>query len=197
MVRDRLGIPVTDGFITDGVIDTNINLAIAAFSAEHFWPWDETKAIVTLTSGTPELALPDDWAAMRAVTHMHEVLVHMPLYDMDRFVPGQSGHPRYYSVLDEDIVVAPTPSEPWEINLYYFREPLLLDTDESTTRIPRRHTNGIVAKACSLCATRESERGEATDHMLEYASAVSRARKELNRKSTRGLGRRIRPGAWV
>lgn len=197
LVRDRLGVPATDDFITDDIIDSSINLAIITFDSEHRWPWNETTADLTLTAGTNWYSLPTDWRAMRAVTYLHDVLEPMPAYDLDRFIQGSGGHPRYYAIVNDQIRLEPSPQNNASAKMYYYREPKLLTLDTDTTRCPDEHVMALVAKATQLCATRESERFEAQDHLAEYVLAVKRARKDVDRAYTRGVGRRIRPGAWV
>jgi len=197
MVRDRLGIPIGDSFFSDSVLDTNLNLAIAAFDSENRWPWNEATTTLTLLGGTKEVELPDDWSALRAVTYKHEVLEQMPLYDLVRVDDGAGSWFRWYAVKDRTLVLAPSTTLDTELGIVYYRQPLLMEDDHDVPRAPIEHINAIIAKACQLCAVREGERTEAGDHLIEYLGALARARKEVHRNMTRGVGRRIRPGAWI
>jgi len=198
MVRDRLGIPAGDSFFSDSVLDTNINLAVASFDSEMRWPWNEVVGELALESGVNPTKLPEDWSAMKAVVAANgDVLEQMPAYDRARFDYPSSEARAFYAVVNRNIYHAPGPGAASTLTLYYFTEPSMLEEDDDMTACPSQHVLTIVAKACQLSAVREGERSESTDHFTEYLAGVGRARKEVNRSSTRGVGRRIRPGAFL
>ena len=78
-VRSRLGIPVTDQFQTDDVIDEHINIAIQTIEQEQRWPWQETVQTVTINDSTGEFTVPADWRATRTIIFdRHQVQVVSP-----------------------------------------------------------------------------------------------------------------------
>jgi hypothetical protein len=196
LVRDRLGVAPGDQFITDDVIDSNLNLAIMSFEAEHRWPWNEAEAEVYYNASENAKSLPSDWRATRAVLYGDREVQPVTRYDMHR-LGDEHGEPVNYSVVDQVLYLWPTPMHALTVTVLYYREPKLLAQDADEPRCPPEHLLALVAKACQYCAQREAERFEAQDHAIEYELAVQRARKDVDRHAIRGKGRRIRPGAWV
>jgi hypothetical protein len=65
LTRSRLGVPITDDFFSDAILDDNVNLAVQAIEAEYRWPWAERVDPVIVTAGrrqhrraTPRRRLP-------------------------------------------------------------------------------------------------------------------------------------------
>ena len=199
MVRDRLGVPPHDAFLTDTVIDSNINLSLAAFASEANWPWNEARATLTITGGGDgSVSLPTNWSATRAILLANDELDPVTIYDLERvYNNAGNGIPQVCATIGSTLHVRPIPSSDTELVIIYYKDPLFLANDLDETNVPTEHSPAIVAKACQLCSVRESERGEAQDHLLEYREAVARAKRSINRGNTRGVGRRIRPGGWV
>jgi hypothetical protein len=197
LVRDRLGIPMSDSYFPDPLIDANINLAILAVEETHRWPWNETIDTLTLEDDGAKTVLPSDWRATKAVVdqrgHALELCVS---YDLQRLRQSNTqGRAGWFCIVADEMHFAPM-SANQEFTHFYYRAPKLLNVDEDTLRMPSQHVGTVVAKASQLCSTREDDRPSAAVHLMEYQEGMDRMRKDT-KNSTRPQQKRIRPGAWT
>jgi hypothetical protein len=194
MVRNRLGVPSSDSFFRDDVLDDAINSAIATFEAERNWPWQlRSDTVVAQPDGT--VALPSDWRSTRAVYLGRDELGLIAPYDL--FGHGdEPGTPSVFSHIGNVIEVRARPSEPTELRLMYYRNAALLANDIDEPDMPANAYPAIVAKAAQLSATREDDRPSATTHLIEYEQWLQRLL-NTSESSKRPVGRRIRPGNWT
>jgi hypothetical protein len=197
LVRDRLGIPMHDGYFPDTLIDANINLAILAIEETHRWPWNETIGTLTVSEDGKTSPLPDDWRATKAVVSPRgNVLELCVSYDLERFRQGNTNaHAGWFCIINDTMHFAPVGLDS-EFTHYYYRSPQLLNVDTDVLRLPSQHVGTVVAKASQLCSTREDDRPSAAVHMMEYQDGLERMLKDT-KPSTRPQQKRIREGNWV
>ena len=196
LVRSRLGIPITDDFMPDPVLDDHINLAVQTLESEARWPWDDAVATVTINQTTPDIALPKNWRATRSVLCGEWELQLLSPIDILRWIGRTGDIPQVWCPLDDVITVRPTPgSDVQVVHYYYTQSPVLRDDDDVPT-VPEQYGGAIVAKAAELLSARESDGGGATRHGAEYKDWVARMHRET-RRSTTPTRTRVRPGGWI
>lgn len=195
-VRSRLGIPVTDQFQTDDVIDEHINIAIQTIEQEQRWPWQEAVETITITTADGNWTVPTDWRATRTLVYnRHEVAIVGPLevfmYPVDGTGPAQIA-----AVVDRVLKIRPAPAVGDVLTHVYYRRASLLTDDEDEPQMPDEFTPAIIAKAAELLSVREDDRAAASAHASEYNEWVQRMRRDLRRTSG-PIVPRVRPGSWV
>lgn len=200
LVRSRLGVPVTDQLFTDDQLDDNINLAIQAVEAEQRWPWQEHVETVTVDPDQPDIVLPDEWRATRAVlldNHTELQLV-SPTDALSWYVASAdvSGPPTVWSPIGDRIVLRPLPGGPTTLTHYFYTEPAWLRDDDDRPAAPDQFTGAIIAKAAELLAMREDDRAAAASHNIEYRGWIDRMRRDT-RRSTTPVRIRVRAGSWL
>src|SRR4030095_15762107 len=196
LVRSRLGIPITDDFMPDSVIDDHVKLAIQPLSSEARWPWDEGAELVTINTASPDIPTPLNWRATRAVVYGESELQLLSPIDMLRYLDRVGDIPEVWSPIGEVIAVRPTPSSDVEVVHYFYLQSPWLRNDEDVPNIPEQYGGAVVAKAAELLAARESNGGDATRNGAEYTQWINRMRRET-RRSTTPTRTRVRPGGWV
>jgi hypothetical protein len=196
LVRARVGVPISDDFLPDHVLDDHINLACQTIDAEARWPWNEVGEIVTLTPTAPDIVPTADWRATRAILYKEHELNLVAPSDMLKMLEWGAATPDTWCPLGEVITVRPKPSSPIEVNHYYYRQCVWLADDGDVPSIPGDYTGAIVAKAAELLATRESSGGDVERHGAEYTKWMARMRRDA-RRSTSGVHVRVRPGGWI
>lgn len=195
-VRSRLGIPVTDQFQTDDVIDEHINIAIQTIEQEARWPWQEAIENIVVTDTTGDWTVPADWRATRTIIYdRHEVKIVGPMELYLDPVDG-TGSPQIAAVVNRTIKFRPAPAVGDTLtHVYYTRAELLVD-DEDEPQMPTEFSPAIIAKAAELLSVREDDRAAASAHAAEYGEWMGRMRKDLRRTSG-PIVPRVRPGSWV
>lgn len=194
LTRSRLGVPIADDFFDDATLDDNINLAIAAITAENRWPWNERAEPVYLAAGDESFLVPDQWSATRSLfVGDREVSLVSPT-DLARWSTTITGPPRVWTPLNDRIAVRPTGGG--ELIHSYFVDELWLVEDSYSPTMPSRFAGAIVAKAAELLAVREDDRAAAAAHAAEYSSWLVRMRKDV-RTSTGPTIPRVRPGSQI
>jgi len=196
LVRARVGVPVTDDFLPDHILDDHINLACQTIDSEGRWPWNEVGEVVTLTGASPDIIPAEDWRSTRAVIHDQRELGLVAPADLLRVFDLTSDLPTVWCPMGDVIAVRAKPAGTIEVMHYYYRECMWLYDDNDSPRLPGAYTGALVAKAAELLATRESSGGDVSRHAEEYAKWVTRMRRET-RRSTTGVHVRVRPGNWV
>jgi hypothetical protein len=195
-VRSRLGVPVTDQFQTDDVIDEHINIAIQTIEQEARWPWQEAIQTVTIDNTDGDFTVPTDWRATRAiVSDRYEVKVVSPI-DVLMYPTDAAGPPQICAIVDRTVKMRPAPAAGVTLAHVYYRAPVLLVTDDDEPQMPAEYTPAIVAKAAELLSLREDDRAAAAAHMSEYQQWLGRMKKDT-RRTTGPITPRTRPGSWV
>jgi len=196
LVRSRLGIPITDDFFPDRVLDDHINLAVQTFESEARWPWTDAAETVTINTTTPDIPVPENWRATRAVVHGETELALLSPIDILRYLDRTGEFPQVWCPIGDVISVRPTPDTDTELVHYFYTQSPWLRDDEDIPSVPEQYGGAIVAKAAELLAARESNGGDATRHAAEYTAWINRIRRET-RRSTTPTRTRVRPGGWV
>lgn len=195
-VRSRLGIPVTDQFQTDDVIDEHINIAIQTIEQEARWPWQETADTVTIHDNSGQFNVPADWKATRAIlSGRHQLTIVSPI-DLLISPVTDTGNPQIATIVDRTVKLRPSPPAGSKLVHVYYRTPTLLADDEDSPQMPTEYAPAIIAKAAELMSVREDDRAAAAAHAGEYGQWMARMRRDA-RRTTGPVVPRQRPGAWV
>src|SRR3982750_1593238 len=195
LVRSRLGIPMSDDFMTDSVLDDAINLAMQTIDAENRWPWSEAAQIATISVDNPDIVPPDNWRTTRAVFYGESELAYISPLDMMTWLDDEASSdvPKVWSPLAGVIAVRPTPGAASDLRHYFYVQTPWLRDDDDVPLIPAQYAGAIVAKAAELLATRESSGGDAARHGVEFTAWLTRMRQDV-RNVTGPTRTRVRPG---
>lgn len=196
LVRSRLGIPISDDFMTDRQIDDAINMAMQTIDAENRWPWSEHGELVTINEANPDLIPTSNWRATRAVFHNDYELGYVSPVDMMTWLDAASDIPRVWCPMAGVIAVRPTPNVDIQVRHFFYVQSPWLRNDDDVPLIPEQYSGAVIAKAAELLATRESSGGDATRHGAEYTAWVARMRHDV-RPATGPTRTRVRPGGWI
>jgi hypothetical protein len=195
-VRSRLGIPVTDQFQTDDMIDEHINIAIQTIEQEFRWPWQEAIQNITIADTTGDVSVPTAWKATRTVICQLEEVAVVPPVEVLMRPTTDTGIPTIFTVIDRTLKFRPVPPVGTTLQHVYYRTPDLLVDDDDEPQMPTEYTPAIVAKAAELLSLRDGDRAAAGAHLAEYQQWLQRMRKDI-RRTTGPITPRIRPGAWT
>jgi hypothetical protein len=191
-----MGVPMSDDFMPDSVIDDHINLALQAIDAEQHWPWSDVGQAVTLTSDAPDIIPTADWRATRSVHFGEYELNLVAPADLLRAFDFTADVPLFWCPMNDVIAVRPKVNNPTEVTHYFYRQGAWLANDADAPTIPAQYTGAIVAKASELLSMRESAGGDVTRHGAEFTAWISRMKRDM-RRSTPGTRVRVRPGSWI
>lgn len=199
-VRARLGVPLTDQFFTDDVIDDHINLAVDAVESEHNWPWAEHYLLVPIELDGKLTFDPPDRRTMRSVFVNQIELVNIAPSDFLRaysLTDPVMGQPACWSEIGNDIYVRPGPVDDLQkaVVLYYAVAAPLAE-DDDTLAMPEQYAGSVIAKAAELLSIREDNPSASERHAAEYAQWINRMRRTL-RRSTGPITPRVREGSWI
>lgn len=195
-VRSRLGVPVTDQFQTDDMIDEHINIAIQTIEQEYRWPWQESIQTITIADTTGDVSVPTAWKATRTVMCSEQEVSAVSPIEVLSYSTNIFGIPSMFTIIDRTLKFRPVPQIGTVLLHVYYRTPDLLVDDDDEPQMPTEYTPAIVAKAAELLSLRESDRVAAASHAGEYAQWLARMRKDI-RRTTGPITPRIRPGSWV
>jgi len=195
LTRHRMGVPISDDFLTDTVVDDHVNLAIAAIEAEYHWPWSDAVQLVTISPEVPDIPQPDGYRATRTIFDDTNELFAVSPGDLLTYLNAH-GDPVVWCAIADAIAIRPIVGDTRALIHYWYRRPAWLVNDEDTTPIPDQYSGTIVAKAAQLLSDRESDSTAAGRHGAEYDDSVNRMRRDL-RRATTPTRVRVRPGGWI
>ena len=195
LVRARLGVPASDRFFSDDVIDDHINLAIETIDTEYRWPWFDAVATMSVLAGSRSFALPPDWRVTRAVFYNNAELAGVAPADLARRTPSE-GVPEVWAQIASTIAIDPYPSSDIEVGLLYYSRSRQMENDRDELTMPAQFVGAVVAKAAELLCVREDDSAQAESHRAEYSSWLGRMRREV-RRTTAPVSVRVRDGSWV
>ena len=195
-VRNRIGVPVTDGFHTDDRIDDAINAAISSVEAEARWPWQETVATPTTVADTETLTMPSDWRVTRSIHIGDDELYQRSPSDLYTWNDNDRGRPQIWTLVGGQVRLRPIPDQAYDIVHIYYKQPTVVVDDNDEPDMPTHFTEAIIAKAAELLAIREDDRAAASAHLAEYMGWVQRMRK-ATRLTTKPVRIRVREGSWI
>ena len=196
-VRSQLGIPQSDQFFRDEVLDDYINLAQDIVGSEHNGPWDQVTAEVVAEDGV--IFLPANWRTTRALWFNNEQIINIaPSDPRMRFDTGGAGvAPMYWAEFGSQLRVTPASAgESGPIRLDYYSKVTPLTRDEDGLRMPEQFAGSVISKACELLSLREDNAGAVERHAASYAQWLARMRRSL-RRSTGPIVPRVREGSWI
>jgi hypothetical protein len=196
LVRSRLGIPISDNFLDDQVLDDHINLAIETIEAEARWPWLQAAELVDIDADNPDIVPPENYESTRAVMFGEQELALVSPADLLTWQETHADIPKVWCPMSAVVAVRPIPTSPITLIHYFYVQSTYLRADHSDPLPPPQFSGAIVAKAAELLAARESSGGDATRHGGEYAEWVTRMRR-YSRRATGPVTVRVRPGRWV
>lgn len=196
--RSRLGVPLSDAFFTDDILDDHINLALDVIDSEHNWPWNERHEQVDVgTDGVVALTTPPR-RTMRSVFVQGIELRPISSSDLLRDFGStpRTGVPSAWAELASEIVVRPVPGEVMKADVVYYVTSIPLAADADMLTMPDQYAGSVIAKAAELLSVREDNGSAAERHAAEYAQWLGRMRRAL-RRSTGPIQPRVREGGWV
>ena len=118
---------------TDALADTFIEQSIGRIQRTLRVPSMEKQQSYSLTARTAEIIVPSDMLEVIHIYHDFTVLVKIPLTEMkQRKNVGETGTPKYFSQIGENILLYPEPSTGSVVINYYGEfDDMASDTDEN------------------------------------------------------------------
>lgn len=184
-VKQRLAIPSSgDGQLTDTVLDSLINTALAHIAQTRQWPWLLTSLNLTFTNG--QSYVPTDFILARALVYDSRQVTWMQFEDFlnaaDLDIVGYG-----WTIVGNVAQLTPVPSAPLTATLYYYRAEPELYTDYSVPIMPAMHHHLIVAYASYLAALVRQDEGRAAVYMGEYSAILGNMRDDLKQNTSRRI----------
>lgn len=199
-VRARIGVPLSDQFQSDDVIDDHVNLAMETIASEHYWPWDEQLGTATVDVTTGELVMPsaisETARAVRSVFVDGMEVRSVASSDLLRYDTASAGPPQMWAEIGDKLYVRPVPDSPMDVTVVWYMTSAPLAEDADRARIPGQYEGAIIAKTAELLSLREDLQSAADRHGTDYAQWVTRMRRNM-RRSTKPAVPRVREGSWI
>ena len=184
-VKQRLAIPSSgDGQLTDTVLDSLINTALAHISQARQWPWLLNTQNVTFSNGTAYL--PQDFIMARSLVYNSRPVTWLQLEDFIS-APDTDYSGYAWTIVGNQAQLTPVPTTDITTTLYYYRAEPELYSDYSTPIMPAMHHHLIVAYASYLAAIVRQDEGRASVHMAEYNAIMGNMRDDLNQSTSRRI----------
>lgn len=199
-IRVRLGVASNDAFYTNEVLTDIVNEGLYAMCMEADWPWLQVSTTFSTAAGTQAYTPPASWVRTKALTPDEgaDSLVLLSLIEIREFGDEEEdrGFPRYYTVWDEDILIAPVPDEIYTIKHDYIRTEDQLDQDNDTPILPVQWHYALVHLCAGIAQLRQNETQRWEAEMKNYEKWLERMH-DNRRRSSANLRVRVRPGSQL
>lgn len=196
-VRDVLATTSDDRLNTTAVIDRFLNRAVQAVATYADWSWLDASASIVTVVDQASYALPADHMRTVSVTNVdNEPLLYLSAPDVDPAAELETADPVYYSIVDGEMLLVPTPQSVGTLrHRYRRREPALVnDTDQPL--LPVAYRPAIVEYALALCHRRARDEARAATAMDAYRAILdSASAAPLQSTSTGRI--KTRAGGWM
>jgi hypothetical protein len=190
-----MGVPASDDFFTDTVLNDTINLALEQVDAEQRWPWDEVVDQFPLAVGADTIVLPDR-RATRSVLYKDTELGMVAPGDLYRVPTTTAGTPEIFAEVEGAITVRPVPTVAVTLTHVGYYQAIALVVDADTSPLPQPYRGAVVSAAAAMLSAREDDQTARAAHLADYQGWIQRMRREV-RGTVKPTTPRIRPGSWV
>lgn len=191
-LRQRMGLPTSDGYFTDTVLNGYINEALAAVSQENRWPWLRATTTFNTVAGTANYSPPTDWTYVDGIGFLGEYgLSYLHQEDIDRHV--SDGIPTAWTMDGDIISLRPTPNSVGALTIHYYKMEPELTADGNTPLLPRAFHYAVIAYAAYLGHMANHAQDRANAELQNYNTWVSRMQ-PAKRRASGPMAPRVRPG---
>lgn len=174
-VRNRLGRPDTDAFLTDAKLTAYINEALSVYSAEGDWAWLEASETLNTSSGVATVT-PD--ASSRGTIGLFDPtgvpVKRLPLDELMVMGTGQAGITRFFGNVGPVIHLRPVPNATIALTHIYLDTETVLSSDSDAPLLPTAWDPVVVNYACYLATLAEGNENEALAYHKGYEGWLGR-----------------------
>lgn len=179
-IRNQIKALLARNDVTDAIVDTFIDQAIARIQRTLRVPPMEKMQITTTTSSNPEIiVLPSDFLKLK---HLYISNAPIEYVDVGTFLKTQDAlgnTPRIYTRIQGSYLLKPTPPAGVTINMVYYGEIPDLTTDTSTNFVTELAPDLLVYGALSFAADYYID-----DRKAAFEEVAQRAYGELDAQAT-------------
>ena len=196
-VLDILATTSDDKLLTTAVVNRFINRAVQAISVHKDWSWLDAEATLTTVAATSNYALPSDYLRTVSLTNADNApLLYLDASQIDAADEIEAVEPVYFTIVDGEIVLSPTPSTTATLRHRYRRREPELDDDADVPLLPVPYHAAITEYAAALCFRRQHNDQAAGVAMDAYRSILEDAAAQPTQSNK--VGRiKTRAGGWL
>lgn len=153
LIRRKAGLSTNDLRITDARILELINESLSAISAERDWPWLEDMDTISTVVDQQIYAFPTDAVMLKNLFMDRGRELRYETPTSFHKASHLTGYPRWYTIIDNNIYIAPVPQKVETITALFSKSEPILTTGTDTPIIPERYINYLITKTAGLVAT--------------------------------------------
>lgn len=181
-VFDRLAASGNDSLFDPAVVDRSISAANLRLGREQDWPWLLAKTTITVTtSGEYDLSSISQFRHVKVLSYEGQPLHAKTLLEFETWTERGGDVPRVYSIVNDTLYVAPTPTASVDLTLIYVKDEVHLSSDLEAPLLPTAYTELLVLAACKTLAIRKGDAQLVGLFNAEYDRAIREARDEVRR----------------
>lgn len=180
-VYEALGVSSSDAFYPAPKVTRGINDALDRLAVRYAWPWLETLTTFSTVVGTANYNLPADHRRTLELWTEDGSLEPYQRRDITRFT-GVNGKPRVYAIKNNDIYLAPVPTEVLTINHLYIGHETALANDSDQPLIPDAYNDLLVVETAMRLAVQKGD-SERVDMLREARDEWIRTLRDEVRQS--------------
>lgn len=195
--RIRLGVPANENFYQSQQLDSLLNEALQTISVENAWPWLQTTTTFATVAGTRFYTPPSNWQRTKALSiDGYDPLTFLDLQEIRAWPDSVTDVPMFYTIYQEQIYLAPTPSAVYTMRHDYIRQETKLLDDTDAPVMPIQFQYSILAFAAHLAYLRAGDLPRAQAALTEYNGWKKRM-EEARPRSSSTIKVRVRPGREI
>jgi hypothetical protein len=176
----------TDGMLTDTVVNEQLQFAINDIASERDWPWLQTSASLSFSSGTA--AFPTGMVKLIDISYLGKRLNRLSISEALEQTTPYAG----YYIYSDQLVTYPSGQTLTPCIATYIVQETDLDGDSDVPRLPLQHHQVWVNRAAWYCASIRRDAQMKSELEQEYRDGVRRMLDDVNRYAGQRQIRSIR-----
>lgn len=183
------------GGATGSLVDLWINAALQDMTTDWLGVEDFSTQLTVVDQRL--YSLPTGFRMMKQAYYNGSPLEYRAVIDQDFFDTGNTYCDRY-SLWKDGLILGPLPpSAVVNLDLYYWRSPMLMKLDGDVPEVPNEYREALACYAASRMAMGDGETGQAQALKQEYASVRIRFNEWIAQKTTSNMQvRNVTGSGW-
>lgn len=178
-IRERMGIPATDGLYTDAQLTNHANAALHHLEMQSDWPWlEKTDAALAAAAS---VALPADHLRTIYIARSGYPPLERREAEFVRAIPADAGIPFFYAIESGNLLIRGTGAA--TLTHFYIRTEPDLVAGTDTPLVPANYRPAIVEYAAHLAFRRSGQLNEAKVALADFGGWLTIMLERHGRKS--------------
>jgi len=178
----KVGLPSTDGLLTDSALGVLVNAALRAITTQKDWPWLYTEDSFVTVAGTESYAVGTNSTKTSWLSIEDDELDLVQRTELKKW-DGDTAIPVAWAESAGTIILGPTPDAVYTVKRGFYKSETVLSSGGDTPLLPDAYSDYLITFAAKLAGVRLRDTQLHSMMMAEEAAWVKRMNDNVRRSS--------------